>query len=134
MNYKSKYRREYGEDSQRSKEALERTNTYPGYALNMIRKKELNHMVHVNCETHGSERIFEHAEFTYQIDFPARKLWFWEQQCNGFAWMEVPFSKHLNTLQSFNIFERPGETELIIQKGPRRLTSRKTPIAKENAG
>jgi hypothetical protein len=121
------------------KEVLAKTNAHPGYALYEIQKKRLHHMVHVDCKSDESdawdspERIFEHAKYTYEVDFSARKLRVWKEQRDGrYTWVDVPLRERLNrlnrdqleTLQEFKIFENAEVTESLMRNGPRNVRVR----------
>jgi hypothetical protein len=94
---------------------------HPGYALYMIQKGELNHMVHVNCEAGDSAGRFKGVHFIYSVDFENRTFWVQNTRRNGkHVWEEVPLLKRaqLKTIQNFKILEGARKTIDLMKKGP----------------
>jgi hypothetical protein len=97
------------------KRALAKTITHPGYAFRMIQKKELEHMVHVNCEADDPAGILKYTQFIN------RTFWIQEEQHNGkYTWEEVPLLKRaqLETVQKLEIFENVEKSNRLMEEGP----------------
>jgi hypothetical protein len=103
------------------KGVLADTIEHPGYALYMIQKEKLHHMVHVNCEADNSAGKLERAQFIYLVDFITRTFWVQRERLSGkYRWEQVPLLERaqLKTVQKFEIFERAKATGELMRKGP----------------
>ncbi|OAL42765.1 hypothetical protein IQ07DRAFT_637545 [Pyrenochaeta sp. DS3sAY3a] len=120
--YKSKYRRDIRTDdpSPEIKQALAKARENPGYALNMVLRNKLRHMVHVDCvnkreDDANPKDVFDHAEFTYAIDFPKRRLQMLNKKDK--KWITIPF-RHMELFSKFMILDNPSRTMKLLREGP----------------
>jgi hypothetical protein len=92
-----------------------------GYALYMIQKEKLNHMVHVSCEAGDPAGKFKGVHFIYSVDFENGTFWVQKTRRNGkHIWEEVPLLERaqLKTVQKFKILEGAEEINKLMRKGP----------------
>lgn len=141
------------------KEVLGEAQQNPGYALREVLRKRLHHMVHVYSDRNNSKDsgdpdgsddsdtlvdlnvsndsdasdeldwIFDHALFTYLIDFPAKALRFLKQgEHDRDVWVDVPLvvEDQLELLSDFDILEIEKEraygVKRFLRKGPEDLS------------
>ncbi|KAF1358631.1 hypothetical protein EJ07DRAFT_156474 [Lizonia empirigonia] len=77
------------------KHLLGRISSHPAYALSMISKGSLQHMMHWKDSEAKQSEIFDHAEFWYRINFRTRTFkvleegkWVNMPMCHG-SWIKV---------------------------------------------
>jgi hypothetical protein len=126
QEYRSKYCDKYAIEPGLMKSALAKPVVCPGYALNEILKGRLRHMVHVDCITCdlNKREISEHAEFSYLINLPAKRLWVLDKEKRNEhgTWVSVPLlnNKEWSILSRFKIFDddKAAKTEGLVERGP----------------
>jgi ankyrin repeat protein len=120
------YRRKF---MPRSTEYAELVHSNPGYALRMILGGKMYRMTHHEFASHDDtvsgptqERkpsIFDHAEFTYKVDFPKRRL----KTLYGKDWVTIPFlsDEVVIVLDELKLSGRHEETLSCIDSSPANL-------------
>jgi hypothetical protein len=119
---------------------------HPGYALNMVRQGKLGHLMYVSSESGSGEEtkgdlevdildgpnsIFDHAEYTYLVDFTTRQLLFMNCECDEEHWRFVPLPNSTNRKVVSDIWETLSQTKKVLSEEKRVLIEKNKVFSEE---